>query len=235
MEIRISKIITILSFLFAITACAKKAGTESPEPRVTGIGIDLSHHNPEPDWDKLDVDFIILKATEGATYRDPTFYKRREQCINHNIPVGAYHFFTGINDAMEEFRNFSYTVGHTIDIIPVIDAERIPKNVNKEAFKRNLHHFCYLIYQEYGVLPIVYTSEPFYDKYIKDVLEPFQRYYPLWYGDIGKKYSTFETEPEIHQREIKALPGTKGKVDVNYLYVDLENILLKQASVSSNL
>ncbi|MBR1551996.1 MAG: hypothetical protein IJ632_06720 [Muribaculaceae bacterium] len=34
-------------------------------------GIDLSHHNTVTDWSQVEVDFVILKATEGATYKDP--------------------------------------------------------------------------------------------------------------------------------------------------------------------
>ena len=38
------------------------------------FGIDVSHHNGKINWEKVtDVEFVYIKATEGATYVDPLF------------------------------------------------------------------------------------------------------------------------------------------------------------------
>jgi lysozyme len=57
--------------------------------------VDLSHHNPEPNWAKLKaggVVGVILKATEGTTYIDPTFGRRREAAKAAGLAVASYHF-----------------------------------------------------------------------------------------------------------------------------------------------
>lgn len=192
-----------------------------------GKGVDLSHHNPEPNWKQLDVDFIFLKATEGSDYTDPTFKKRRKKCRDHNIPIGAYHFFTGRADAKKEFNHFKNTVGKDIDLIPVIDAEII-KGVSPEKYARNFAKFVDLIYDHYGRYPIIYSSEAFFNKHLYGAIAEKMSVNPihLWYGDIGPKYHKFRIKPSIHQRSIKVVPGTSTKVDYNELYVDLEVLKL---------
>lgn len=57
--------------------------------------IDLSHHNPEPDWGTLKasgVVGVILKATEGTTYIDPTYAGRRDRAKAAGLAVCSYHF-----------------------------------------------------------------------------------------------------------------------------------------------
>ena len=38
------------------------------------FGIDVSHHNGKVNWEQVpNVEFVYIKATEGATYVDPMF------------------------------------------------------------------------------------------------------------------------------------------------------------------
>lgn len=62
------------------------------------IIVDLSHHNPEPDWKALKAGGIvgvIMKATEGTSYVDPTFADRRMRAEAAGLIVSSYHFFHG--------------------------------------------------------------------------------------------------------------------------------------------
>lgn len=57
--------------------------------------IDLSHHNPTPDWQELrDAGTIgvILKATEGSSYIDDTWQQRAKQAFSAGLKVATYHF-----------------------------------------------------------------------------------------------------------------------------------------------
>jgi lysozyme len=58
--------------------------------------VDLSHHNPTPDWAKLKaggVVGVILKATEGTTYVDPDYASRRHDAeVIGGLCVASYHF-----------------------------------------------------------------------------------------------------------------------------------------------
>ena len=59
------------------------------------IVIDISHYQPTPDWAAVKAggtQGVILKATEGASYTDPTFSSRWDACKQHGILRSAYHF-----------------------------------------------------------------------------------------------------------------------------------------------
>ena len=59
------------------------------------IVVDLSHWNPEPDWLALKDGGtlgVILKATQGTSYIDPTFHDRARDAVKAGLYVTAYHF-----------------------------------------------------------------------------------------------------------------------------------------------
>jgi len=59
------------------------------------IVVDISHHNPTPDWQALKAGGtlgVILKATEGASYVDPTFQSRWAAAKDNGLLRSAYHF-----------------------------------------------------------------------------------------------------------------------------------------------
>lgn len=56
---------------------------------------DISHHNPTPDFPGLKTagaPLVVLKATEGAGYTDPTFRSRWAAAKSASLPRTAYHF-----------------------------------------------------------------------------------------------------------------------------------------------
>lgn len=60
--------------------------------------IDLSHHNQISSFDQVKnagILGVILKATQGTTYTDPTFADHRAGALAAGLHVGAYHFGTG--------------------------------------------------------------------------------------------------------------------------------------------
>lgn len=57
--------------------------------------IDLSHHNPAPDWEALKaagVLGIIHKATEGTGYADPDRKPRLAAAYRAGLLIATYHF-----------------------------------------------------------------------------------------------------------------------------------------------
>lgn len=96
------------------------------------IIVDLSHHNPEPDWQALKAGGIvgvILKATEGTSYVDPTYAKRRQAAENVGLIVSTYHFFHG---------NASAEMTHYLDTVNPGAGERLCIDHEAEASLKQL-------------------------------------------------------------------------------------------------
>jgi lysozyme len=66
--------------------------------------IDCSHWNPEPIWEAVldaGVSAVILKATQGMSWVDPTFVMRVRDASAAGLLVGAYHFCDGSKPAIQ--------------------------------------------------------------------------------------------------------------------------------------
>lgn len=87
--------------------------------------IDISNWQGGIDLPALlpNVDGIVCKATEGATFVDPYCDGWVQQCINAGKPWGFYHF-AGSGDAIEEATHFiQNTINYFEHGIPVLDWE----------------------------------------------------------------------------------------------------------------
>lgn len=76
------------------------------------IVVDLSHHNPEPDWKALrkgGTQGVILKATQGVGFIDGTFMVRRNNALEAGLYVASYHFLERGNVA-EQMAHYLSTV-----------------------------------------------------------------------------------------------------------------------------
>lgn len=200
-----------------------------PNDSIYGYGLDLSHYNEDPDWEELEVDFVIMKATEGTSYEDPTFKKRLAACRKAGIPAGAYHYYRGTASTENEFKNLYNTVGFTTDIIPAIDIEKKPDGMTKQEFQKKLRDFISLFYDTYGVFPIIYAHQAFFKEYISEVIEANwgEADFILWFGDKDNPYGWYEIGPSIHQTEIRNVKGIRGKVDFNELHRPLHHLFYR--------
>ena len=87
--------------------------------------IDISNWQGGIDLPALlpNVDGVVCKATEGATFVDPYCDGWVQRCINAGKPWGFYHF-AGSGDAIEEATHFiQNTINYFEHGIPVLDWE----------------------------------------------------------------------------------------------------------------
>jgi GH25 family lysozyme M1 (1,4-beta-N-acetylmuramidase) len=64
---------------------------------ATAYGIDISHHTKAVPWAHLadaKINYVYIKASQGARNRDATLEKYWAEAANANIPCGAYHFLS---------------------------------------------------------------------------------------------------------------------------------------------
>lgn len=82
------KVISLLLCCLLFISCVNQPKT---------LGIDISHHNKITDCDwqyfkDANVKFVFIKASEGASYKDPLRYKHFNKAYDYSLYIGAYHF-----------------------------------------------------------------------------------------------------------------------------------------------
>ncbi|MDR0823535.1 MAG: glycoside hydrolase family 25 protein [Prevotella sp.] len=153
-------------------------------------GIDVSHHQQKIDWEKLDkkeVQFAFIKATEGGNHKDSLFQENWRGAIRHNIPVGAYHFFSFCKDGCEQARNYiHYVPKDSIDLPPIIDLE-YGGNCLESNRKRNMiaeiTKYMEIIENHYQKKVLIYTTNEFYKNHLINQFPDN----PIWIRDILSK------------------------------------------------
>lgn len=92
------------------------------------ICVDLSHHNPTPDWAKLKAGgtlAVIMKATEGTTYVDPTYKQRRKDAEAAGIKVFTYHYL--------KHGSVVAQMDHYLDVVKPVVGERLVVDYEDQA------------------------------------------------------------------------------------------------------
>lgn len=83
---------------------------------MTTYGVDISSNNDMPSLDGLD--FVWIKATEGATYADPPYGGRRTFAKQAGLVVGAYLFYrTESTPQSQVSQFFSYAAIQPGDLV----------------------------------------------------------------------------------------------------------------------
>jgi GH25 family lysozyme M1 (1,4-beta-N-acetylmuramidase) len=149
-------------------------------------GIDVSHWNGTIDWMQVAESgrrFVIMKATDGRSYVDPTYATNKAGAAAAGLAVGAYHYArpdTTEGDAVAEADHYVATAQlGPGNIIPVLDLEErtsLPAPVRidwamawLQEVKRKLH-----------VHPMVYSGPNFWQTYMDDTTVIAEAGYPLW-------------------------------------------------------
>lgn len=204
---------------------AKNIRTNNKE-RNCVWGIDISHHQKSVDWkvltEKNKPNFIFLKATEGSNHIDSKYHEYYKKAREHQIPVGAYHFFSYQTDGQTQAANF---IRHARlqqgDIHPVLDVEFRKNMKDKKWIIKQITRFCHEIKKEYGVYPIIYCEKDYIDRYLK---ADFKGYH-YWISDLWRKP---RVDYAIWQYTDRGWVHGIGKVDNNRLNdkISLEELTL---------
>lgn len=158
------------------------------------VGVDVSNHQAEVNMQALadqGVQFVYIKATEGATYVDEYFDENWASAQAAGLPRGAYHFFSFDTPGADQAESFMQTVG-SLDgcLIPVVDVEFYgDKRENppaKEDVVRELQAYLDAIEAEYGVKPMIYSAG-LYEDYLADDFGGYPRWVrsvttPVWWN-----------------------------------------------------
>lgn len=143
--------------------------TTVPKPDVAlkkgDLGIDVSHHNGKLDWAKIaasGVKFVFIKATEGATFKDPRFLENVRGASAAGLRVGAYHYFRPGISADQQAKNFLdsyYDARGLVNLPPVFDWEQ---RGGTSAQLVEAKQWLETVFMSTGVLPMIYTGPYFF-------------------------------------------------------------------------
>lgn len=160
--------------------------------------------------------FAVMKSTEGSTVQDPTFPFNFTEAKESGLIRGAYHFLSPSSDVEDQVQNYiANTPLEPGDLPPILDIE-----VSNKVMKKDSKRICAMalqwlkeIEQYYGVKPIIYTYNNYYESYMKDGRFNDYMYWLARYSD---------TKPDARNWEIWQFTengrcaGIETPVDVDF-------------------
>jgi lysozyme len=130
------------------------------------VVIDLSHHNQNLDFQRIEsqggILGVIHKATQGLRFVDPAYRDNKAKALSAGLIWGAYHFGTG-SDGVQQAEFFLDTVSPDGQTLLVLDFEANPQgpSITLEEARAFVTH----IQAVTGVWPGIYSGH-----YIKELL-----------------------------------------------------------------
>lgn len=178
-------------------------------------GIDVSAHNGMMNLKAAaddGVEFIFIKATEGATFRDENFTLNYQKAQHAGLKTGAYHFFRFEVDGVTQARNLLRAIaGRPLELGIAIDVEEEgnPRNIPIDSIRMRLQDMVEYLNLE-GFPVMFYSNRRGYEKYL---MTDFPGY-ALWvcqFTDNSTNSDWRFWQYNHHGR----VDGIRGDVDLN--------------------
>lgn len=194
-------------------------------------GIDISNNNGSIDFSKVasvGVDYVYVKATEGATFQDITMEDFYNACKSNGLKVGAYHFLVGTSTPEAQAQNFYKKIKDCEwDLVPMMDIE-----TNFSGLADYVERFI-ATFRQLSPLTLGIYSYTSFIPYLTDV-EAIIKDMPFWEANYNNDPwnlpSNFFTNRVGHQyTETCSINGVSEACDVNSF---TEGILLNNSTKS---
>jgi len=193
------------------------------------VGIDVSEYQGKVRWSYVDtieekypLHYVFIRATVGNDRVDRQFKRNWLGAKENKMIRGAYHYYRPNENSLEQAELFIKTVKlKKGDLPPVLDIEKLPKEQSIERLKIGLKRWLKAVESHYGVRPIIYTGEKYYDDFLKEEFSD----YLFWIANYNFYREEIQDEWLFWQFTEKAkVPGIDTKVDVNIYNGDLQQL-----------
>ena len=193
------------------------------------FGIDVSQYQGAIDWDNVEaieeqfeLKFVIVRATAGSRKVDLKFKKNWKNLTESMYIQGAYHYYRPDENSTDQANNFINNVklrkGH---LPPILDIEKMPKGQSMDKLKEGLQNWLTIIEKHYGVKPIIYTGEKYYEDFLQKDFPGYQ----FWIANYNPWKEKIEDDYLMWQFTEKAqLHGINELVDVNVFNGNVDDL-----------
>ncbi|MBD5322409.1 MAG: hypothetical protein K2G27_00150 [Duncaniella sp.] len=212
----IASALTAVTALFTAGCASSEVSHSVPGFREHDIvGIDISAHNGDIDFDKVrdeGIEFVIIKATEGGTFKDRKFVDNVREARKAGLKVGAYHFFRFDTPGYIQGLNFVNSIhGRQLDLPVAIDIEEFT-NPNLQTSRLVMNRVVEMAdhLESRGYRVMLYTNKKGHARFIKGQLAT----YPLWLCSLGSRPDDIDCDlwQATHHGHVS---GVEHDVDVN--------------------
>lgn len=194
-------------------------------------GIDISNYQRGIDLSKVTCDFVIIKATEGKSFVDPSCDTFFQQALKLGKKLGVYHFANNSDNTPEQEADWfvNNTRGYIGKAIPILDWEDNVKSDVAWALK-----WLQLVEKAYGCKPLIYMSESTVNSY--DWSSVANANYGLWVAKYRDKNVDYNYDMSMAGRnpavnywkfyalwqwtDVGRLNGYNGNLDCDVFYGD---------------
>ncbi|WP_238906621.1 GH25 family lysozyme [Clostridium sp. YIM B02506] len=180
-------------------------------------GIDISNHQPSVDFNALknSVQVVIMKATEGVTYKDLLLESHYQKAKAAGFPLGFYHFMSEGSSPSEQAVAFYNAIkDKQYEILPCLDIETNNQNRSASQITDRCLEFLSKFKELSGIDCMIYTGGYFG----RDNLDSRIKEYKAWIAHYGvsSPMSTGFREVVGHQyTDVGKVQGINGNVDLN--------------------
>jgi len=198
----------------------KPDGIEVDKSKYPITGIDISRHTGIVDFRKIKeqfndtIDFVYIKASEGANLVDVKFETNYINAILNDIPVGPYHFFKFNVSGKRQAINFLQIINNKIFNLPlVLDVEEWsnPGEYNHDKVIFEIRCFILEVEIRRKEKVMIYTNESSYQKYIQGNFESSK----IWICSFSSQPKNLNTWTFWQHSHSGKLEGAEGWVDIN--------------------
>ena len=198
----------------------------------TLTGIDVSEHQYDIDWKKVDadgIDFAMIRmgyrgSTAGGLYIDEYFDQNMAGANRAGVPVGVYFYSQAVtvDEAVEEaefllehIREYEVAMPVVFDWEIVGGSEARTYTVSRQDLCECTRAFCDTV-AEAGYDPMIYFTQYLgYRKYILRNLSD----YAFWYAEYADAPRIAFDFDMWQYSETGKVDGIDGEVDLNILFV----------------
>ena len=136
------------------------------------------------------VRFVILRATGGRSFVDPTYGRNLSAATRHGLAVGAYHWADPGErrfDARIEADHFVDVARNAAgDVLPVLDIEQT-NGLGPKRLARWVRGWLERVQDRLGVRPMIYSSPTFWRWNMANTRWFADQGYPLWVAHWGTR------------------------------------------------